>query len=77
MWLDKAAALRLAAALGGEVLVNLVREETHTCYLGDRTHRHAWGYGCGGCLTCDFRRNGWAEYAGAAGQVSTTEVARV
>ena len=62
MWLDKAATWRLAHALGGEALVALVREATHTCYLGDRTHRHDWGYGCGTCPACDLRRRGWEAY---------------
>lgn len=63
MWLDKAATWRLAAELGGEPLVDLVREETHTCYLGDRARRHDWGYGCGECPACDLRRRGWQVYA--------------
>lgn len=63
MWLDKAATWKLAADLGGTALVDLIREETHTCYLGDRTHRHAWGYGCGTCPACDLRRKGWEAYA--------------
>jgi 7-cyano-7-deazaguanine synthase len=62
MWLDKAATWRLARALGGETLVDLIREETHTCYLGDRAHRHAWGYGCGRCPACELRRKGWGAY---------------
>ncbi len=63
MWLDKAATWRLAHALGGEALVALLREATHTCYLGDRTHRHDWGYGCGTCPACDLRRRGWEAYS--------------
>jgi 7-cyano-7-deazaguanine synthase len=63
MWLDKAATWRLAHELGGEALVDLVREETHTCYLGERTRRHAWGYGCGTCPACELRRRGWEAYA--------------
>ena len=62
MWLDKAATWRLASELGGETLVDLVREETHTCYLGDRSRRHDWGYGCGDCPACDLRRRGWEAY---------------
>jgi 7-cyano-7-deazaguanine synthase len=64
MWLDKAATWRLAEQLGGAELVALVREETHSCYLGDRTHRHAWGFGCGACPACDLRRRGWEQYQG-------------
>lgn len=68
MWLDKAATWKLAADLGGTALVDLIREETHTCYLGDRTHRHAWGYGCGTCPACDLRRKGWEAYAAGEAQ---------
>jgi 7-cyano-7-deazaguanine synthase len=59
MWLDKAQTWALAEQLGGEPLIDLVVEHTHTCYLGDRTHRHAWGYGCGLCPACDLRRKGY------------------
>ena len=62
MWLDKADTWRLAESLGGEALVTLIRDESHSCYLGDRTHRHAWGYGCGTCPACDLRRSGWERY---------------
>jgi 7-cyano-7-deazaguanine synthase len=62
MWLDKAATWRLAEQLGGEALVGLVVEETHTCYLGDRTHRHPWGWGCGTCPACELRAKGWEGY---------------
>jgi 7-cyano-7-deazaguanine synthase len=77
MWLDKAATWRLASELGGGALVDLIREETHTCYLGDRTHRHAWGYGCGDCPACDLRRKGWAEYSGDADSEATAEETHV
>jgi 7-cyano-7-deazaguanine synthase len=66
MWLDKAATWRLAAGLGGTALVDLLREETHSCYLGDRTRRHDWGYGCGECPACDLRRKGWESYVNQA-----------
>ena len=62
MWLDKAATWRLAESLGGTSLVDLIREQSHSCYLGDRTHHHDWGYGCGTCPACDLRRAGWARY---------------
>ena len=64
MWLDKAATWSLAKALGGEGLVQLIVEHTHTCYLGERGARHAWGYGCGRCPACELRRNGWSRYLG-------------
>lgn len=63
MWLGKAETWALAEQLGGEALVALVRDETHTCYEGDRTHRHAWGYGCGECPACRLRAEGWRRYA--------------
>jgi 7-cyano-7-deazaguanine synthase len=59
MWLDKAATWALADDIGGPQLIAVIVEETHTCYLGDRTHRHAWGYGCGTCPACDLRAKGW------------------
>jgi 7-cyano-7-deazaguanine synthase len=62
MWRDKAATWELAQQLGGAALVELVREQTHSCYLGDRTHRHAWGYGCGACPACELRAAGWARW---------------
>jgi 7-cyano-7-deazaguanine synthase len=58
MWLDKAATWELAERLGGPALVELVRVETHTCYLGDRSRLHAWGYGCGTCPACELRSKG-------------------
>ncbi len=62
MWIDKAATWALAEDLGGQALVDLIVEHTHTCYLGDRTQRHAWGYGCGTCPACELRSGGWARY---------------
>ena len=63
MWLDKAATWRLARSLGGRPLVDLIVETTHTCYLGERGLRHAWGYGCGECPACALRARGWAAFA--------------
>jgi len=65
MWRDKAQTFALAKALGGETLLDLVVEETHSCYLGDRTKRHPWGYGCGHCPACDLRARGFAAYEAA------------
>jgi 7-cyano-7-deazaguanine synthase len=62
MWIDKADTWRLAETLGGRPLVDLIIEHTHTCYLGDREHRHAWGYGCGTCPACELRARGWERY---------------
>lgn len=66
MWLDKAATWRLAAELGGQALTGLVAEATHSCYLGDRTHRHPWGYGCGTCPACQLRRQGFEAWSSQA-----------
>jgi len=70
MWIDKAQTWQLAydlgqkaqALSGGDQLVNLIVEHTHTCYMGDRTHRHDWGYGCGTCPACDLRAKGWERW---------------
>jgi 7-cyano-7-deazaguanine synthase len=62
MWIDKAATWRLAESLGGEALVRLIVEETHTCYLGERGRRFDWGYGCGECPACMLRAHGWETY---------------
>jgi 7-cyano-7-deazaguanine synthase len=64
MWIDKAATWQLAEDLGGEVLVDLIREETVTCYEGDRTRHHDWGYGCGVCPACRLRAKGYEKYSG-------------
>ena len=63
MWLSKAATWQLAHDLGGEALVDLIREHSHTCYLGERGAQHDWGYGCGQCPACELRAKGWREYA--------------
>jgi 7-cyano-7-deazaguanine synthase len=63
MWIDKADTWQMAADLGGDALVDLIRKETHTCYLGDRTHSHDWGYGCGQCPACELRANGHRAFA--------------
>jgi 7-cyano-7-deazaguanine synthase len=65
MWIDKAATFALAFDLGGEALLDLVVEQTHTCYLGDRSHRHDWGYGCGECPACRLRADGFANWKAA------------
>lgn len=63
MWIDKAQTWGMAHELGGPALVELIVEHTHTCYMGDREHRHPWGYGCGECPACGLRARGWAGYA--------------
>jgi 7-cyano-7-deazaguanine synthase len=62
MWIDKAATFALAQAIGGDQLIELLVEDTHTCYLGDRSRRHGWGYGCGECPACQLRANGFAKW---------------
>ncbi len=63
MRLDKAATWQLADALGGHALIELIRAETHTCYLGVREELHRWGYGCGECPACILRRQGYERFA--------------
>ncbi len=63
MWLTKAQTWALSEALGGAALNELIIEHTHTCYLGDRTQRHAWGYGCGHCPACQLRAEGYMAFA--------------
>ncbi len=62
MWRDKAATWALAEALGGPALVELIRVQTHSCYLGDRSHLHEWGHGCGTCPACELRAGGWRRW---------------
>lgn len=62
MWIDKAATWQLTESIAGQPLVDLILEESHSCYLGDRSQRHAWGYGCGDCPACDLRANGYHTY---------------
>jgi len=66
MWIDKAHTWRLAKNLGGEALVQLIIDETHTCYLGERGARHAWGHGCGRCPACALRKRGYEAWTAAA-----------
>ncbi|HUJ36622.1 MAG TPA: 7-cyano-7-deazaguanine synthase QueC [Hyphomicrobium sp.] len=62
IWLDKAATWALAEELGGAPLIDVIAEDTHTCYLGIRSRRHPWGYGCGHCPACDLRAKGYAKW---------------
>jgi 7-cyano-7-deazaguanine synthase len=66
MHLDKSQTWELAFELGGQALVDLVIEDTHTCYLGDRSQRHEWGYGCGSCPACELRAKGYAKWRAGA-----------
>ncbi|MFP5390327.1 MAG: 7-cyano-7-deazaguanine synthase QueC [Gammaproteobacteria bacterium] len=65
MWLDKRETWQLAERTGGVNLVDLIREGTHTCYLGERGALHDWGYGCGTCPACALRARGYREYVAA------------
>ena len=75
MWIDKAATWQLAHELGqradsaggGDALVELIAEHTHTCYEGDRQQRHPWGYGCARCAACQLRAAGWARWRATQG----------
>jgi 7-cyano-7-deazaguanine synthase len=65
MWIDKAETWALAKETGGQGLVDLIVEDTHTCYLGERGSRHDWGYGCGTCPACDLRAKGFVAFRSA------------
>jgi len=62
MWIDKAGTFAFAEKIAGQGLLDLVIEATHSCYLGDRTHRHDWGYGCGACPACKLRAGGYRKF---------------
>ena len=59
MYLNKAETFKLAKDCG---VLDMVLEDSHTCYEGDRTVRHQWGYGCGGCPACKLRAKGYEDY---------------
>jgi 7-cyano-7-deazaguanine synthase len=65
MWIDKAATFALGHDIGGDAFIDLLVEDTHTCYLGDRSQRHDWGYGCGTCPACRLRADGFAKWKAA------------
>jgi 7-cyano-7-deazaguanine synthase len=73
MWRDKAATWALAERLGGAALVEAIREDTHSCYLGDRSRRHEWGYGCGTCPACELRRGGWDRWKNRPGEAGGSQ----
>ena len=62
MWIDKTATWNMADQIGGQALTELIIEHTHTCYIGDRTTLHPWGYGCNDCPACELRANGYATW---------------
>jgi 7-cyano-7-deazaguanine synthase len=65
MYVDKSATWSLAESLGGRTLVELIVEETVSCYEGNRKQRHSWGYGCGKCPACLLRAAGYRRYVRA------------
>jgi len=67
MWIDKSETWKLAQDLGGDALVDLIRADTHTCYLGERGALHDWGYGCGTCPACALRARGYEQFKQTAG----------
>jgi len=62
MWIDKADTFAMAEEIGGKPLLDLVIEDSHSCYLGERSQRHDWGYGCGTCPACRLRAQGFAKF---------------
>ena len=73
MWLDKAATWRLVDTLGRTDLIEVIRGDTHTCYLGERGAMHDWGYGCGQCPACELRRAGWENFANTSDALSNKD----
>ncbi|AMO97476.1 queuosine biosynthesis protein QueC [Collimonas fungivorans] len=67
MWIDKSETWKLAQDLGGDTLVDLIRADTHTCYLGQRGALHDWGYGCGTCPACALRARGYQQFRSTEG----------
>jgi 7-cyano-7-deazaguanine synthase len=64
MWIDKGETWQLAKFLGDERLVQMIIDDTHTCYLADRSKKQQWGYGCDKCPACELRSNGYRKYIG-------------
>ena len=65
MWIDKSQTWKMAKDLGGQNLVDLIVEETHTCYRGQRSEKYDWGYGCDNCPACELRKNGYRKFLGS------------
>ncbi|HEY7230082.1 MAG TPA: 7-cyano-7-deazaguanine synthase QueC [Pseudolabrys sp.] len=65
MWVDKAHTFAMAEQIGGKAFLDLLIEDSHSCYLGDRSRRHDWGYGCGTCPACQLRARGFAKFMSA------------
>jgi len=60
MYLTKDQTFRLAEKLG---VLEKVVTGTHTCYEGNHTDLHSWGYGCGKCPACELRRKGFEDFS--------------
>ena len=74
MWLSKAETWALAQEFGGDALVHILIEETHTCYKGERGTRYDWGYGCGECPACELRAKGYLEWQASVGTTGSKAV---
>jgi 7-cyano-7-deazaguanine synthase len=74
MWIDKAGTFALAREIAGQQFLDLVIEESHSCYLGERGQRHVWGYGCGACPACQLRAQGYEAFV--AGEIRSGAAAR-
>jgi 7-cyano-7-deazaguanine synthase len=66
MWIDKAQTFAMARGLGGQAFLDLVVQESHSCYAGDRATVHEWGRGCGVCPACQLRAEGWRRFVGTS-----------
>ena len=75
MWIDKADTWRLAESLGGEEFVELIVDETHTCYRGERGKRHLWGFGCETCPACELRADGFRRFRAEQSETQMETVA--
>ena len=62
MWIDKAKTWEMALDLGGNKLINIIKNYTHTCYIGDRSQLNDWGFGCGQCPACELRKKGYIKW---------------
>jgi 7-cyano-7-deazaguanine synthase len=62
MWIDKAQTWKMARDIGGQTLVEIIRSQSHSCYVGDRSRENEWGFGCGACDACKLRADGWQGY---------------
>lgn len=62
MRIDKADTFAMAEQVGGKAFLDLIIEDSHSCYLGERAKRHDWGYGCGTCPACELRAQGFAKF---------------